>query len=631
MCSDNGGVADVELMCDGDASATGQQIALERSVRDGGDVAVGTGSASGTVLVANTGGQPLTISSIALVGSNAPDWTVTAPAPCNIGSCTLAAGSSTELLATFHPSGLGARDTTLQLDTDDPLHPTANVALVGVGVGAELALATAIGSAGFDPGFGPGIDLGGVAIGATATFQLALRDDGNRRLDNVMLAVVPAGPFAVVPATLSIPAAGEATVAIDCTPAATGSATATLTITAAAALSGSPIAIPLACEGVDADIAASPAPIQLGEIRTGAAPHQVVVGGVDARQRERDRDGPGARQRQRHPGQRGARGRDTLDARACPPRSRRRSPSPRPRLPPGPIVDRIAITAGSGTIELPVTGEVVTASLSAPATVQLGSFCVGQPTSSTDVALSSTGTATVQLSAPTLAGSASSPFELVAVSPIGYPFALAPAGTATVTVTPLREANAGPVTDVIVWASDAPNPQPTTMVAADFISNGGAIAPASIDYGADPIHVAVANDQLVTIQNCGTSMMTLDAPTINPTGTFHVDGATPPSSLAPSQSATLSVGFAPVEVGTFDATLEIVSSAGLLSVALHGEGVVDSGSAGSGSASHGGGGGGCGCHTADPSASVLLALCLLVITRPGRPRADVMKRAREAR
>jgi len=611
VVSDTGGVADqITLQCTGMSSSTGPQVALSASVIDVGGVAVGTGSAAGTVHIANTGGAPLAVSLTPLFGSPTDaDWTIAASPPCDTGACTLAVGSATDVTATLRPSALDARDTTLQITTSDPDHATVSVALAGSGVGGELSVATAIGSA--------GIDLGSVAIGGSAAFALGLVDDGNQELAGITLAIAPIGSIAVAPATLNVAAAGSAVATVSCQPTATGSAAATLTITAAGALTGGVTTIPIVCAGVAAPIAAAPAPIDLGEVRTGSGTRQVTVSisalsgtaMIDDPVLDTGSDSQGSAMLAL-----GALSSHMVSA---------GSPATFPvTVTPqadGPIVDRIAVTAvGSGTLEIPVTGAVVTAAGSATPTLQLGSFCVDQPTTSAPVSYTATGTASIRFDAPVLMMGATSPFLLAPIEPAAYPFELPSQATATVAVTPLRAVNPGEVTDVIEWATDGPDPQPTTEVVADFVDNGGAISPAALDFGNAPIHLVVDNQQPITIENCGATALMLGAPTIAPTGAFEVGEPPLPDMLAPSQLATLEVSFAPVEQGTFDAVLAIVSSSGNLQIPLHGVGVLDGSAVGSGSDTHTGGNSGCGCRTGDPSGLAAVLGCAAIVVRRRR-------------
>lgn len=89
-----------------------------------------TSGALSTTLT-NTGGATLNISSIALTGTNAADFTISS----NTCSSTLAAGSNCVVSATFTPSVASARSASITF-TDDAATSPQNVTLTGTGVNA---------------------------------------------------------------------------------------------------------------------------------------------------------------------------------------------------------------------------------------------------------------------------------------------------------------------------------------------------------------------------------------------------------------------------------------------------------------------------------------------------------------
>jgi uncharacterized protein (TIGR03382 family) len=613
VTSNGGAVGPYAVDCTGIAGGLGPSIALDVTSVDVGDVDVGSGSASSTVHVANHGTGDLHIASLALVGGATADWSFAATTPCTSTPCTLSSGTSIDVVLTFDPSALDGRPSTLQIHSDDASHPTSVIALTGDGLGATLALATNVGS---------GVDLGSVAVGASSSFALALRNDGNATLAPVTLAITQTDTaFAIDPDTLSITKSGHATATVTCTPTDHVVTTGTLTITAPDALTGSPLAIPLTCTGVAGNLVATPTPIQLGEIRTGggivmktitlstlgatvtvtAAPALTTpIAGLTVSE-------PTA---------------TTITGAA--PATFVLAIDPQQDVS---LADHITVAAGNDLLDLPITGAVVTAAVTPSPTRDLGSFCVGEPTASAIVSLTASGTASVQLaSAPAMGLADASPFQLTAVAPSVFPFDLPSGARATAQITPKRAGSAGLVTDDVVWADDVPAAlAPHTTIRATFIDDGGAVSPGSVDFGVAPIHLAEPTDQLITIQNCGADAMTLGTPTISPAGAFHTTG-TLPLQLLPAQSATISVGFGPVSVGDFSSTLTVSAIKGTdmfdLTVALHGIGEIQSpptgDDAGAGdttqAAPHG-----CGCDTAAgggaPTGSLLLAVGAVVRRR----------------
>lgn len=84
-------------------------------------------SRSSTITVANTGGSPLTIGSIAIGGSSAADFRQT-------NNCSsVAPGATCSIVATFAPTRSGTRTATLSIASNDPAKPTSTVSLRGIG------------------------------------------------------------------------------------------------------------------------------------------------------------------------------------------------------------------------------------------------------------------------------------------------------------------------------------------------------------------------------------------------------------------------------------------------------------------------------------------------------------------
>ena len=98
---------------------------------------VGAKSAAQTVTLTNNGSLALSISSIALSGTNASDFAQTNTCPS--GSSTLAAGSSCTISVTFTPGANGARSATLVL-SDTAKSSPQSVALSGTGAAAAPAV-----------------------------------------------------------------------------------------------------------------------------------------------------------------------------------------------------------------------------------------------------------------------------------------------------------------------------------------------------------------------------------------------------------------------------------------------------------------------------------------------------------
>jgi uncharacterized protein (TIGR03382 family) len=292
----------------------------------------------------------------------------------------------------------------------------------------------------------------------------------------------------------------------------------------------------------------------------------------------------------------------------------------------GSLDDRITVTPSSGPpLAIPVTGAAVTASYSVPSAVSLGTVCVQQPTTPRILALSSTGTATLQLTAPALQN-ADSPFDLVLVAPVGYPNVLAPRQRAMIAVTPKRRDTAGMVSDDVIWATDVAGATTAhTTLTATFVADGGAIAPGALAFGPTPVHVDTHNAQQVTLQNCSSAPFQLDAPAVPVP--FSIDSPSFPTALKPGEIATFSVGFHPTKIGKVSSKTLSITSPQLhdpLTVDLSGEGVAPGSDSDAGPGSNGLSTTSfyaCSCTSGDPSSAIAILLAAFGVLVPRRRRA----------
>ncbi len=135
---------------------------------------VGTSSPAQAVTLTNSGTMSLSISSIALTGTNATDFAQTNTCPS--GSNTLAAGSSCTISVTFTPGASGARSASLTF-TDNAADSPQSVALNGTGV-----VATTYFSDGFESGNLNAWTLPNSDSTGSATVQSAVVNSGSYAL-----------------------------------------------------------------------------------------------------------------------------------------------------------------------------------------------------------------------------------------------------------------------------------------------------------------------------------------------------------------------------------------------------------------------------------------------------------------
>lgn len=545
------------------AAGTAPALVIEPVRVDAGGVELDGAIAVRTVELANTGGAPLQIHAIQIVDAGvadaAGDWHHAMRGPCETTPCVLGPGEAATLEIAFDPSELHPRPATLLVGYHDTAARTARISLRGTGSGATLER------------LGAGaLDFGVVARDAPSALAIHLANTGNRDLSDAALTVMPAGSPFVVPADrLVVGITGHATAQVTCRSSAPGVYTATL-IAASPAAATSPIEIPLRCEVRDAPVVASPSALQLGELRVGSEPAHLAVAlavtGGPVPLADLQLVGPAGALAVVDPVPTSAPGAIAL---AIAPQVE------------GPLDGALVVTpAGGEPLAVPITGAVVTASYIAPTELQLGTFCVGQPTTPIVASMVSTGTATIALARPSLVR-APSPFTLEVWSPASYPALLGPGRRAMVELTAVQSSAPGDVTDELRWTTDvATAPVHATAVRATFIDEGAAIAPAALAFGEAPIHLDIENAQQVTLQNCGETAIDLGPPSVPPP--FSLEGppaAELPRALAPGESAVFAIGFHPVKLGRYEKKLEISSPqlAAPLVVVLTGEGITGQG------------------------------------------------------
>ncbi len=590
----------IALTCTGTA-VQNPVIAINPSSIDAGSVDVLGMQGSGDLVITNAGGGTLQITGLQIVDTGtgaALDWTSTVTNTCSI-PCNLAGSEELDVHVVFDPSAIGVRDASLVVSYIDTADRTMPVPLDGIGLGATLSLV----------GNNPMIDFGTVQVGSASPVTFQLANAGNRNLTDVTLGVSPTGPpFSLSAMTTMVSDTQPTTITATCMPTAAGMFMTTFTADAPDTFMSPPISIAAKCQGSTQALFSMPTTISLGEVRTGtAAVHVTVMAlGTGVTIESAALEIPDAPNLVLTPPSLPAATPVSLDLVVTPTTD-------------GDLTNHLDVTASpnSDMLQIPITGKVVTASVFAPATATLGTFCVNQPTTGQAMALASTGTATVELGKPVLA-LASSPFELELTSPSSYPSALPAMTDATVEITPKPQTVAGTQQDDLVWSTDvAGEMMVRTTLSAVFVDDGGAIAPSALAFGKVVVsHVDRPNGQRVTLQNCGTAAIQLSSQLDSP---FTIEGTSVPTVLAPSESATISVGFHPQMVGTYSGNLTLtIRDASPLVVALTGEGVnaASDGDAGpsnnevSTTSFYA-----CGCHSFDAAGGVPLALVWLVLRR----------------
>jgi hypothetical protein len=203
-----------------------------------------------TVTLQNIGTGPLTISSIAITGTNVGDFAQTNN--CPIGpSATLNAGQACAIAVTFAPTGTGARSASLSVsDNANPSPQSVSLSGTGTIPGAQFNLST--------------IPFGSVLVGAQSSSEpVQINNTGNGPLVITHVGFTGTDPndfqaagscVGASGSSVSVPAASNCTVNVTFAPTASGSRGASLSVTDNAP--GSPQQLPVTGTATDFQLGA---------------------------------------------------------------------------------------------------------------------------------------------------------------------------------------------------------------------------------------------------------------------------------------------------------------------------------------------------------------------------------------
>jgi hypothetical protein len=604
--------APIALTCTG-SDASVPVLTASPGAIDVGAVELFNASARATVHLTNAGTGMLRLLDVQIVDGGtgaATDWKVTARLPCAASippSCVLSSDqtstSTTDLDLVFDPSAIAARNATLLIQYSDTTARSLSIPLRGTGRGATLELV----------GGTTVLDFGALPLNTAATLDILVANRGTRALVDASLTLSPGGaPYSVTPApTFEVATTAPTKLTATCRPTLPGIVSAVLRITATDVQS-LPIEVGLRCTGDPTmTVTATPPALLLGEVRIDApriVPFRVAGAGgmVSLASAALQTQVPGLAIRGVLPAQTPV----DLNLAAAPQTE-------------GNLDNRLSVTPVSGSgppLPIAITGTAVIADYSTPPEVSLGTFCIGQPTTPRLVRLTSTGTATLGLMAPTLQN-ADSPYDLELIAPTLYPASLAPLEAAVIAATPKRRATPGNVSDYVVWHTDAiskPSDSTMTKLTASFVMVGAAIAPDRLDFEPAPIHLDTVNAREVALKNCDASPLQLDPPVVP--APFSIDSPNFPSVLGPRETATFSVGFHPTKLEMVTKVLVITSPqlTEPLTVTMTGMGRISDGGGGSGSNNPAGGDRtsfyACGgCAGTDAPGAIILGIVVVVV------------------
>ncbi len=215
-----------------------------------------------TLVVSNVGDQELTIDGFSTSGVGAAAFTVVeSPA-------AVAPGAASNIVVAFAPTALTNYTASLEIDTNDPDHPTFTIPLSGTGTGQapEMGLPTAL-------------DFGLVSLLMVSNRTVSVTNTGGGALtlSDVVLGGAHAGQYAIIggyPSTVE--PGGVSNIVVQYHPDATGVLhAAELVLTSNA--DGSPHTVSLSGTGGIPDISATPDPLDFGSTYIYLANDQAVT------------------------------------------------------------------------------------------------------------------------------------------------------------------------------------------------------------------------------------------------------------------------------------------------------------------------------------------------------------------
>jgi hypothetical protein len=510
---------------------------------------VGVTTAGQTVTLTNGGSAALTITSIAISGTNATDFGSSG----NTCSTSLAAGSSCSVSITFDPGAAGSRSANLVF-TDSATSSPQTVALSGTGVG--------VASASVSPN---ALNFGNGNIGVTSAAQsvtLSNAGSGTLTISGIAITGTNAGDFATTNNCAgSVAAAGSCSISVTFDATAAGTRSAVLTVTDNA--SGSPQQVTLSGTGVGvptATLSASSLSFGSGNIGVTSAAQSVTVtnSGTGALSISSTVLGGG------NPGDfaiaSNSCGSSVAAGSNCSLSVTFRATAAGSRAATITLTDNSADSPQMITLTGTGVG-VPGASLSTTA-LSFGSININSTAGAQSVTLTNTGTGALTLSIINLAGT--NPGDFGTTNNCGGTVAAGASCSVSATFTPTA---AGARAATLVITDNANNTSGNTQTVA--LSGTGvavpqaALSPSSLNLGSVNTGVTTAA-QSIGLYNAGTGPLTISGFSLgggNP-GDFAIASNNCGTSLPAAGNCTVSITFDPTAPGSRSASLIVTDNAG---------------------------------------------------------------------
>jgi hypothetical protein len=519
--------------------------------------ALGTTSAAQTSTLTNTGTGPLTITSVAMSGTNSGDYAQTNA--CPVSPATLAAGANCAISVTFTPTATGSRTANLSV-TDNADGSPQTVPLTGSGTAPAVTLTPT------------SLTFASQTVGTTSASQsVTLQNTGTAALviSSIGLTGTNPGDYAqisdcpIMPTTL--PVAATCTISINFAPTAAGTRTASLAVADNAG--GSPHSVPLSGAGVAAAPAVSFSPTSLG---FGSR----AVGTSSAAQTVTLTNSGNAALTITAIALNGSNAGDYGQTNTCPVSPATLAAGANCAISvtftptaTGSRTANLSVTdnAGGSPQTVPLTGSGTAPAVTlTPTSLTFASQTVGTTSAAKTATLTNSGTAPLAITGIAVAGANAGDFAQTNTCPLS-PATLGVNATCTISVTFSPGASGSRSAGVSIADNAANTPQ-----SLGLSGTGSSPAPAvtltppSLSFGSQQVGTS-SSAQSTTIQNTGTAPLTISA--IATTGTNAADYTqsnncpTSPSMLAVNATCTISVIFGPTAAGTRTAAVSMTDNA----------------------------------------------------------------------
>ncbi|WP_224246417.1 choice-of-anchor D domain-containing protein [Hyalangium gracile] len=508
-------------------------ISVGPAVLDFGTVPV-NGNKTLTLTVSNIGTGTLT-ANLTKSGSGAAAFTFS-PA-----SIDVPAGQSRSVTVVFSPVVQGLAQAQLALSSNDVSNPTVTIALSGSGGGATAVMSPSV------------LDFGGVRVGATRQLTATLTNAGTAPLI-VTAAPTATGPFTYAgPASFTVQPNSSISFQVAFAPTSQGSFTGTLTFTSNA--SNGPTVLSVTGVGTTAQASVSPGTVFFGDVRVGSESQRRAITLTNT--------GSGELVLQSLPVQGpftvALRSSDALPIVVAPNSSFVFDVIFKPTAPGAATGSVSLMTDLPSPLMVSLSGTGTLAKLSwSVISLDFGQQRLTQTSAEQVVVVSNPGTAELEITQLLV----SQPdFKLNAPLPPPsqeQPLRIAP-GQQKLLALVFTPSTLGETTGKLFAVSNAFEPAPPVELKGVGVDGQLSLAPANVIFGA--VEVGSSVQQAVTVKNTGSYPVKITQVTPPADAAFTLSGLPTGLVLAPAESWTFTVTFAPTRRGAFPSSAVIESDA----------------------------------------------------------------------